>query len=253
MKVSSWDEVVRAIRTVTLTVEDLLPQRDIRSICELIDASEPGIVFENLCAQRHPRTRRRRKRRHRHQHCHPHLQRPLLLRPVPRRLPRANPQAVGPQAPGGPEGFFGGLGSDIIGSAETGACISDLMTCLQYLAAGGEMPSVLYKNWLSSQGVDTSFNSTYGGGEVSGDIIALAIAGAADADTAVGVSADAGEDPVAAEGARSGGLVQIFRNVDAREFDSIATTGKFSGADGRQVVRDAGRARGAVGAVAQRR
>jgi hypothetical protein len=150
------------------------------------------------------------------------------LRPVPRRLPRANPQAVGPQTPGRPEGFFGGLGSDIIGSAETGACISDLTTCLQYLAAGGEMPSVLYKNWLSSQGVDTSFNSTYGAGEVSGDIIALAIGGAADADTAVGLTADAAEDPVAAEGARSGGPVQIFRNVDAREFDSNAATGKFS-------------------------
>jgi hypothetical protein len=36
------------------------------------------------------------------------------------------------------------------------------------------------------------------------------------------------EGATAAEGAGSGGTVQIFRNVDAREFDSIATTGRLS-------------------------
>jgi hypothetical protein len=51
MRVSSWDEAVGVLRAVTLTVENLLPQRDIRSIWELIDAGEPGIAFENLCTQ----------------------------------------------------------------------------------------------------------------------------------------------------------------------------------------------------------
>jgi len=52
MKVSSRDEAIGALRAVTLTVEGLLPQRDISSIWELIDAGEPGIAFENLCTQR---------------------------------------------------------------------------------------------------------------------------------------------------------------------------------------------------------
>jgi hypothetical protein len=51
MKVSSRDEAIGALRAVTLTVEGLLPQRDISSIWELIDAGEPGIAFENLCTQ----------------------------------------------------------------------------------------------------------------------------------------------------------------------------------------------------------
>jgi len=51
MKVSSWDGAVGAIRAVTLTVEDLLPQRAIGSVWELIDAGELGIAFENLCTQ----------------------------------------------------------------------------------------------------------------------------------------------------------------------------------------------------------
>lgn len=51
MKVSNWDEAVGALRAVTLTMDELLPQRDIRSIWELIDAGEPGIAFENLCTQ----------------------------------------------------------------------------------------------------------------------------------------------------------------------------------------------------------
>jgi hypothetical protein len=51
MKVSSWDEAIGALRAVTLIVEDLLPQRDIESIWELIDAGEPGIALENLCTQ----------------------------------------------------------------------------------------------------------------------------------------------------------------------------------------------------------
>ena len=51
MRVSSWDEAVGVLRAVTLTVENLLPQRDIRNIWELIDAGEPGIAFENLCTQ----------------------------------------------------------------------------------------------------------------------------------------------------------------------------------------------------------
>jgi hypothetical protein len=51
MKVSNWDEAVGALRAVTVTVEDLLPSCDIRSIWELIDAGEPGVAFENLCTQ----------------------------------------------------------------------------------------------------------------------------------------------------------------------------------------------------------
>jgi hypothetical protein len=51
MKVSNWDDAVGALRAVTLTVEDLLAQRDVRSIWELIDAGEPGVAFENLCTQ----------------------------------------------------------------------------------------------------------------------------------------------------------------------------------------------------------
>lgn len=51
MKVSNWDEAVGALRAVTVAVEDLLPQADIKSIWELIDAGEPGIAFENLCTQ----------------------------------------------------------------------------------------------------------------------------------------------------------------------------------------------------------
>jgi hypothetical protein len=39
--------------------------------------------------------------------------------------------------------------------------------CLGYKSLGGEMPSTLYKNWLSSLGVGTSSNSTYGADEVA--------------------------------------------------------------------------------------
>lgn len=38
------------------------------------------------------------------------------------------------------------------------------------------------------------------------------------------------EGNTAAEGAGSGGTVQIFRNADAPEFDSIADTSEFSAA-----------------------
>jgi hypothetical protein len=54
------------------------------------------------------------------------------------------------------------------------------------------MPSTLDKNWLSSLGVDTSFNSTYGAGEVTAGILTLAIGGVA-AD-APGVTAAAAEE-----------------------------------------------------------
>jgi RHS repeat-associated protein len=111
--------------------------------------------------------------------------------------PGANPQAVGPQTPGGWRGFFGGFGSFLIRTAESGACAGQAaaMVCLGYQAVGGEMPSTLYKNWLSSQGVDTSFNSTWGAGEVSAGIIALAIGGAGGAAAdGVGVSANTAEE-----------------------------------------------------------
>ena len=90
----------------------------------------------------------------------------------------------GQETPGGWQGFLGGIGSFIIGTAESAACsgIGEL-SCQAYRDAGGEMPSTLYKNWLSSQGVDTSFNSTYGAGEVTAGIALFAIgAGEADAE-----------------------------------------------------------------------
>ena len=67
--------------------------------------------------------------------------------------------------------------------------------------------------------------------------VALTVGTAGEGEVAeIGLNAaeHAGEDIAeqagahAAEGAGSEGTVQIFRNVDATEFDSIATTGKFS-------------------------
>jgi hypothetical protein len=59
------------------------------------------------------------------------------------------------------------------------------------------MASALYKNGLASLGVDTSFNSTYGSGEVTAGILALAIGGAADAPgiTADNAAAGTGRQP----------------------------------------------------------
>jgi hypothetical protein len=129
------------------------------------------------------------------------------------------------QTPGGLKGFLGGVGSFVVSTVEGASCSGlEALVCKGYQELGGEMPSTAYHNWLTSHGVDTSFNSTYGAGEVSAAILALAIGGGADAP---GVTAAAENAGAATEGAGSGGTVQIFRNVDAREFDSIATTDKF--------------------------
>jgi RHS repeat-associated protein len=129
--------------------------------------------------------------------------------------------------PGGWKSLLAGAFSFFVGLGDMAVC-SQPLACLGYKAIGGEMPSALYTNSLSSRGVDTSVNSTYTDGIALMSILTLAIGGAGAAADGVGVTANAPEDAVAAEGASSGGPVQIFRNVDAREFDSIATTGKFS-------------------------
>jgi hypothetical protein len=77
----------------------------------------------------------------------------------------------------------------------------------------------------------------YGGGGrtlllAAGLVVAVAAAPEILAATAPEAAADAAADAAAAEDADSADTVQIFRNVDSREFGSIASTGRFGTGEG---------------------
>ena len=47
----AWDDLIGSMRAVVIAVSDSLPEQDLTNAWELIDAGEPGIALENLCAQ----------------------------------------------------------------------------------------------------------------------------------------------------------------------------------------------------------
>lgn len=100
---------------------------------------------------------------------------------------------------------------------------------------GQQLATTLWHDWESAvepMAVVAGMMQVAGVHELGGYLDNPEIRAQANAGYDINQLTTAQEGATAAEGAGSGGTVQIFRHVDAREFDSIATTGKFGTGEG---------------------
>jgi hypothetical protein len=103
----------------------------------------------------------------------------------------------GPTAPGGNLDFLTGLGSDLVGLAQSAICPPGVgaLECQLYHDNGGTLPDTAYTNAIHRQGLGTGPHTTYQGGKLASDLLLLAgggAAGAADIAGAEGATAAGG-------------------------------------------------------------